>query len=125
MVTNRSNRLAVIAQALVFLADAPRGMATSTEIADQLDLNPVVVRRLLGVLRSEGIVESRSGPKGGWAIARDPSTITLGQVHRILAGDPEVISPAALDEVLVAAEEAYAKQLDAVTLADLAGAPRN
>ena len=125
MVTNRSNRLAVIAQALVFLADAPRGMATSTEIADQLDLNPVVVRRLLAVLRSEGVVESRSGPKGGWAIARDPSTVTLGRIHRILAGDPEVVSPAALDEALVAAEEAYAKQLDAVTLADLAGTPPN
>jgi DNA-binding IscR family transcriptional regulator len=125
MVTNRSNRLAVIAQALVFLTDAPRGMATSTEIADQLDLNPVVVRRLLGVLRSEGIVESRSGPKGGWAIARDPSKITLGRLHRILAGDPEVVSPAALDDVLVAAEEIYAKQLDTVSLADLAGAPRN
>jgi len=46
-------------------------MATSTEIGDHLDLNPVVIRRLLGVLRSEGIVESRSGPKGGWAVARD------------------------------------------------------
>src|SRR5688500_14990236 len=71
MVTNRSNGLAVVAQALVFLAEAPRGMATSTEIGDHLDLNPVVIRRLLGVLRSEGIVESRSGPKGGWAVARD------------------------------------------------------
>lgn len=120
MVTNRSNRLAVVAQALVFLAEAPRGMATSTEIADALDLNPVVIRRLLGVLRAEGIVESRSGPKGGWAVARDPSTITLGRIHRTLAGDPEVVTPAALDEALVSAEEAYAKELDSVTLADFA-----
>lgn len=101
MVTNRSNRLAVVAQALVFLAEAPRGMATSTEIAGALDLNPVVIRRLLGVFRAEGIVESRPGPKGGWAIARDPTTITLGKLHRILAGDPEVVTPAALDEALV------------------------
>ena len=120
MVTNRSNGLAVVAQALVFLAEAPRGMATSTDIGDHLDLNPVVIRRLLGMLRTEGIVESRSGPKGGWAIGRDPATITLGRIHRILAGDPEVVTPAALDEALVAAEEAYAKELDAVTLADLA-----
>ena len=100
-------------------------MATSTEIADQLDLNPVVIRRLLGVLRSEGIVESRSGPKGGWAIARDSSTIMLGRIHRILAGEPKVFTPAALDEALLAAEEAYVRQLDAVTLADVARAPRN
>ena len=100
-------------------------MATSAEIGDQLDLNPVVIRRLLGVLRSEGIVESRSGPKGGWAIGRDPSTISLGRIHRILAGDPEVVTPAALDEALLAADEAYAKELDAVTLSDLTGTPRN
>ncbi len=98
-------------------------MATSAEIADQLDLNPVAIRRLLGVLRSEGFVESRSGPKGGWAIARDPSTITLGKLHRILAGDPDVVSPAVLDEALLTAEEAYAKRLDTVTIANLAGMP--
>ncbi len=110
----------MVAQAFVFLAEAPRGMATSTEIGDHLGLNPVVIRRLLGMLRTEGIVESRSGPKGGWAMGRDRATITLGRIHRILAGDPEVVTPAALDEALVGAEEAYAKKLDAVTLAHLA-----
>jgi DNA-binding IscR family transcriptional regulator len=58
MVTNRSNRLAVVAQALVLLAEAPRGMATSTEIADRLDLNPVVIRRLRRTRRSS--MQSRS-----------------------------------------------------------------
>ncbi|MGH2444555.1 MAG: Rrf2 family transcriptional regulator [Candidatus Limnocylindria bacterium] len=82
MVTNRGSRLAVVAQALIVLAEAPRGMATSSEIADHLEVHPVVVRRLLATLRSEGIAESRSGPTGGWAIARDPATITLGALHR-------------------------------------------
>lgn len=45
------------------LAEAPRGMATSTEIAGELGVHPVEVRRLLGVLRPEGIVESRRGPR--------------------------------------------------------------
>ena len=114
------------AQALVFLADAPRGMATSTEIGDVLDVHPVVIRRLLGPLRSEGIVESRTGPHGGWAIARDPARISLGSVYRALVGaEPEVVTPAALDEALVAAEEAYARQLDSVTLARLLGTDAN
>lgn len=119
MVTNRQSRLAVVAQALVILAEAPRGMATSAEIADLLDVHPVVVRRLLAVLRAEGIVESRSGPKGGWAIARDPATITLGRVSRVLAGEPEVVTPAVLDEALIRAEAAHAASLDEVTLASL------
>jgi DNA-binding IscR family transcriptional regulator len=98
MTTNGGDRLVLVTQALIFLADAPRGMATSTEIADVLDVHPVAVRRLLGVLRAEGIVESRSGPKGGWAIVRDPARISLAAVHRALAGEePDVVSPAALD----------------------------
>jgi DNA-binding IscR family transcriptional regulator len=100
-------------------------MATSTELADQLDAHPVVLRRLLGVMRSEGIVESRSGPKGGWAIARDPATITLGRVSRLLGGEAEVVTPAGLDEALIRAEEAYATSLDEVTLASLMDPRRN
>jgi len=119
MVTNRQSRLAVVAQALVVIAGAPRGMATSAEIADLVDVHPVVIRRLLAALRSEGIVESRSGPKGGWAIARDPATITLGRVARILAGELEPVTPAALDEALTRADEAYAGSLDEVTIASL------
>ena len=94
-------------------------MATSTELGAQLDAHPVVLRRLLGLLRSEGIVESRTGPKGGWAIARDPATITLGRVSRVLEGEPEVVTPAGLDEALVRAEEAFAASLDEVTVASL------
>ena len=119
MVTNRRSRLALVAEALVLLAEGPRGIATSTELGDQLDAHPVVLRRLLGLLRSEGIVESRTGPKGGWAIARDPATITLGRVSRVLEGGPEVVTPAGLDEALVRAEEAFAASLDEVTVASL------
>jgi DNA-binding IscR family transcriptional regulator len=111
----------LVAQALIVLAEAPRGMATSAELADMLDTHPVAVRRLLGVLRMEGIVESRSGPTGGWAIGRDPATISLGRIHRLLAREPDVVTPAALDEALFEAEEAYAARLDDVTLAALMG----
>ena len=101
------------------LAEAQRGMATSAEMSDVLDVHPVVLRRLLGVLRSDGILEARSGPKGGWAIARDPATISLGRVYRALSGELEVVTPAGLDDALTRAEEAYAATLDGVTLASL------
>jgi Rrf2 family protein len=106
-------------RALLLLAEAPRGMATSAEIADQLDVHAVEVRRLLGVLRAEGIVESRRGPRGGWAIAHGPATISLGRIYRLTTDEADVISPAALDEVLQNAEAAYLAKLDGVTLSDL------
>lgn len=109
----------MVAQALLVLAEARRGMATSGEIADVIDVHPVMIRRLLAVLRSEGIVESRPGPHGGWAIARDPATITLGQLYRVLVTDLDVVTPVGLDAALVGAEAAFVERLDPVTLASL------
>ena len=109
--------MALVTEALLVLIDSPRGMATSTEIGASLDTNPVVVRRLLATLRSEGLVESRSGPKGGWAIARDPATVTLARIYRAVTPEADVVSPAALDEALMTAEAAYVAELEKVTLA--------
>jgi Rrf2 family protein len=119
MTTNGGGPFTTVVRALLLLAEAPRGMATSAEIADQLDVHAVEVRRLLGALRVEGIVESRRGPRGGWAIAHDPSAISLGRIHRLMTAERDVISPAALDEVLQGAEAAYLAKLDGVTLSDL------
>lgn len=101
------------------LATASRGMATSAEIADQLGAHPVVLRTLLGRLRLDGIVESRSGNKGGWAIARDPSRITLGQIHRALAPSANNAAAGRLGEALTRARVAYVRELDQTTLAML------
>jgi Rrf2 family protein len=119
MVTNRGDRLTVVVQALVVLATAPRGMATSAEIADQIDAHPVVLRTLLGRLRLDGLVESRSGPKGGWAIARDPSLITLGRIHRALAPSADSAPSGRLGKALTRARDAYVNELDQTTLAML------
>ena len=120
MVTNRSWKgLHPAIRALLVLVHAPRGMATSAEVADAIDSHPVVVRRLLGSLRWSGLVESRSGPRGGWAIAKDPATIRVGDVYRAMPAD-DAPSGSRLDKVLIAAEQAYVEQLDKVTLEDLA-----
>jgi DNA-binding IscR family transcriptional regulator len=94
-------------------------MATSAEVGEAIGSHPVVVRRVLGGLRSSGFVESRPGRHGGWAIAKDPAKIRVGDVYRAL--DDKLASPAsALDEVLLGAERNYVKRLDEATLADLA-----
>jgi len=119
MMTNRGDRLVIVVQALIVLDTASRGMATSAEIADELGAHPVVLRTLLGRLRLDGIVESRSGPKGGWAIARDPARITLGQVHRALAPSADGAAPGRLGDALSRASAAYVRELEQTTLAML------
>ena len=95
-------------------------MATSAELSSILDVHPVGLRRLLGTLRFHGLVESRTGPKGGWAMARDPAAVTLAAVYRAVAPEPEIVTPHALDEALVRAE-AYVAQLEPVTIGSLIG----
>jgi Rrf2 family protein len=60
-----------------------RGEAlTSKWIAGSVNTNPVVIRRLLGLFREAGFVESKTGVGGGWVLVVDPKRITLLDVLR-------------------------------------------
>lgn len=109
---------AALVRVLLHLATAPRGMATSAEIGEAVGIHPVVVRRMLGALRPTGMVESRRGAQGGWALARDPSRIRLGDVSRALAA-PGSDAHDHVSAALRRAEEAQLAELDRTTLADL------
>lgn len=74
-------RFAVAVHVLALLAgdDAPHN---STEIAGSVNSHPVVVRRILGVLQRAGLVHGRSGPGGGFQLARPAVEIRLDAVFR-------------------------------------------
>jgi Rrf2 family protein len=61
---------------------------TSTEIADSLASNPVLVRRILGSLRDAGLVWSTEGRGGGWSLARAPREITLYDAYTAVEAGP-------------------------------------
>ena len=95
-------------------------MASSAELAAALGTHAVVIRRLLGSLRSSGIVESRSGRGGGWAIARDPAQVRLSDIYGAFASarsQPQ----SALDRALDSADAAYLARLSEFSLADMSG----
>ena len=59
------------------------GAALTSEIAaESVNTNPVVVRRILGLLRNAGLVSSHPGPTGGWLLMQEPQEITLRDVYR-------------------------------------------
>lgn len=105
---------------LAALAGAPRGMATSAELAERVGVHPVVVRRALAPLRTDGYVESRGGREGGWALARDPATVSLAELVR---PRPAGSAGNALASVLAEAEAAYRQRLERATLAEVARWP--
>jgi Rrf2 family protein len=56
------------------------GLMNSTELADSLNTNPVVVRRILSDLQKAGLVSTQSGRAGGAWLARKPEAITLHEI---------------------------------------------
>ncbi len=85
-----SSRFAVAVHTLVFLAarNSEKDSITSDMIAQSVDTNPVVIRRILGILRESNLVTSQSGVNGGWYLNRKPDAISLCEIYRALESDP-------------------------------------
>jgi Rrf2 family protein len=79
---NVSTRFTIASHILTLLASARNEALTSEFIAGSVNTNPVVVRRLLGLLRRSGMVSSRPGNGGGWQLLKSPDNITLLDVRR-------------------------------------------
>lgn len=91
----RNSRLSLALHTLSHMAGEPERVRTSSDIAEHAGTNPVVVRRVLGVLRKAGLLTSEKGHAGGWRLARAPETISLADVY------------IALDERLVASDAGH------------------
>ena len=51
--------------------------ATSERITQSVNTDPVVIRRLLGLLQKGGLVKSQRGVNAGWRLAKRAAAITL------------------------------------------------
>lgn len=79
---NVSTRFTIALHILTLLATCRDEPITSEYIAGSVNTNPVVVRRLLGLLRARGFVSSQPGSGGGWQLMKSPDEITLLDVRR-------------------------------------------
>ncbi len=130
---NRDNRLSGILHVLLHMADRP-APATSETLAQIMQTNPVVVRRVMAGLRKRGIVRSERGHGGGWTLIRDPADVTLRDIYDGIGAPPlfaignrnaaphcaiERSVNAVLDSTLKAAGTLLLKSFETVTLAKL------
>jgi Rrf2 family protein len=127
-------------KALVDLASLPPGQtAFITDIAARNNIPKKFLDAILLELRNAGILRSKKGPGGGYALARPADQIRIGQVVRVLDGplapircasrtayeacedcpDPEACN---VRRSMTKVRDAVAGILDNMTVADLAGA---
>ena len=93
---------------------------------------PKFLENILGDLRHAGLVQSRRGAEGGYALARPANAITVADVIRAVEGPlasvrgnrPEDVhyegSAQALNQVWIAVRASLRAVVETVTLADLA-----
>lgn len=86
-----NSRMSVAIHILSYLISAQRkrrGPATSAQIAYSVNTNPVVIRRILGLLHADGLVRSHRGANAGWTLARSTKAITLLDVYKAVEEGP-------------------------------------
>lgn len=67
------------------------GPVTSEVLAQAMDTNPVVLRRVMAGLRDRGYVQSEKGHGGGWTLACDLAKVTLRDIYAAL-GSPALLA---------------------------------
>jgi len=106
------------------------GRPTSlAELAAIPNVEATFVHHVLRHLRVAGLVTSRRGADGGWALARPPHAIAVADVVVALDGpllaiegdvSPEAFAGGGADQLLGALRHIVSDVLGAVTIADLA-----
>ncbi len=129
-----ATRFAVSLHILILVARGPTEQSTSARLAWSIGTNPVVVRRLSGLLARAGLITVQRGP-GGASLARPASGISLRDVWRAIHPEREKVLrvhartnaacpvgqrlPALLRSRFEAAEAALLGDLARTTLAEL------
>ena len=68
------------------------GAVSAKRIAEEFRIPAERLAKILQRLAKKGLIESRNGPKGGYALTRSPGQITVGQVLRALEGPIRIVS---------------------------------
>ena len=68
------------------------GAVSAKRIAEEFTIPPELMAKILQKLAKQRLIVSTNGPKGGYALARRPAEITVGQVIRALEGPINIVS---------------------------------
>jgi Rrf2 family protein len=117
---------------LAVLAYREGDRVTSAMLANSVNTNPVIVRRLLLALQRAKLVETGKGAGSGTRLSRAPSRINMGEIYRAVEAVEAFAKPSrkpnaacpvghcireTLDNVFASAQKAMERDLEKTTLA--------
>src|SRR6185312_12557286 len=79
-----NSRFAVAVHVLSLMAWSGEETLKSEQVAESVNTNPVVIRRMLLDLAQAGLVVSQTGSMGGSRLATDPAKTTLLDIYQAL-----------------------------------------
>lgn len=128
-----NTRFSVAVHILSLLATKPDQRLSSSYMAASVNTNPVVIRRISGMLKQAGLLQTKPGASGA-LITRSPEDITLLDIYRAVQQDDLLFSTHSspnpdcpvgrniqntLDESFKRAQNAMEAELQKQTLADV------
>ncbi len=130
-----STRFSVAIHIISLIASHPKEQFSSDWIAGSVNTNPVVIRRIIGLLKKAGIVRTAQGV-AGVQLVKCPSELSLLEIYDAVIHQDELFGihentnpncpvgrniQQALDGTFVEAEEAMRKVLASQTVSDVIG----
>ncbi len=82
VITMNNTRFATAVHIMTLLAKSPQEWLTSEWIAGSINVNPVIVRKEISVLREAGLITSRQGKEGGSQLGRNADMITISEIYK-------------------------------------------
>jgi len=79
-----NTRFATAIHIMTLLAKDPQKWLTSDWLAGSINVNPVIVRKELGNLKTYGLIESRQGKDGGVRIGKNPEEVNVAEIYQAI-----------------------------------------
>ena len=82
VITMNNTRFATAIHIMTLLAKSPQEWLTSEWIAGSINVNPVIIRKEISVLREAGLIISRQGKEGGSQLGKNAELITISEIYK-------------------------------------------
>ena len=68
------------------------GAVNTRKIAEEYNIPPELLAKILQRLAKRGLIQAQNGPKGGYVLRREPEAISVGEVVKAIEGPINIVS---------------------------------